>query len=106
MASLARAAEAQGSARAVMPPDQDWKSWRNGELRDTREIIQSATGGGLHDLRSAYACERYQELTGHSAPAAGGEILDRGADLTAREKISAELGHGRIDVVSEYIGGR
>lgn len=104
--ALTRAAEAQGSARAVMPPDQNWKSWRNGELRDARDIVKSETGGGLHDLRAAYACERYADLTGHAAPAAGGQILDRGADLDARTQISSELGHDRIDVVSEYIGGR
>lgn len=106
ISALVNAAAAQGSARAVMPPGQDWKSWRNGELRDTREIVKSETGGGLHDLRAAYACDRYEQLTGHAAPVAGGEIPDRESDRAAREQISAELGHGRIDVVSEYIGGR
>lgn len=106
LSALSRAAEAQGSARAVMAPEQDWKSWRNGELRDAREIVKSETGGGLHDLRAAYTCERYEQLTGNQAPVAGGEIRDRGSDLAAREQISSELGHGRIDVVSEYIGGR
>jgi hypothetical protein len=45
-------------------------------------------------------------LTGWAAPVAGGEIADRDADREAREQIAEELGHGRIDVVSEYIGGR
>ena len=58
-----------------------------------------------HD-RAAYACERYETLTGHPAPVLGGVITDRDQDREARERISAELGHGRIDVVSEYIGGR
>jgi hypothetical protein len=33
-------------------------------------------------------------------------LLDRHLDRVARAKISYELGHGRIDVVSAYIGGR
>jgi hypothetical protein len=104
--TLSRASEAQGSDRSMIPADQTWKSWREGDLRDAREIVQQHTGGGLHDLRAAYACERYESLTGHAAPVAGGEIVDRDLDRAAREQIAAELGHGRIDVVSEYIGGR
>lgn len=104
--ALQRAAAAQGDARAVMPAGDNWRSWREGGLRDTRETVQEVTGGGLHDLRSAYACERYEQLTGHAAPVAGGVIADRQADKEARELIASELGHGRIDVVSSYIGGR
>lgn len=104
--ALSRAAETQGADRSMIPADQSWKEWREGTLRDAREIVQSYTGGGLHDLRSAYACERYEQLTGHAAPVAGGEIADREVDREAREQIAEELGHGRIDVVSEYVGGR
>ena len=106
LGALERAAQAQGEARAVMPSDQNWKSWREGQLRDARELVQAATGGGLHDLRAAYACDRYQALTGHAAPAAGGEILDRNTDQAARLTIAEELGHGRAEVAAEYIGGR
>ena len=104
--ALERAAQAQGDARGVMPAADNWKTWREGGLRDARETVQSVTGGGLHDLRAAYACERYEQLTGHAAPAAGGTITDRDADLAARETISEELGHGRIDVLVNYIGGQ
>ena len=103
---LERAAQAQGDARAVMPASENWQSWREGALRDARELVQEHTGSGLHDLRAAYACERYQVLTGHSAPCAGGEIQDRAADQAARLEISAELGHGRAEVAAEYLGGR
>jgi hypothetical protein len=106
IAALERAASAQGRDSSMIPADQSWREWREGTLRDTREVVQEHTGGGLHDLRSAYACERYQDLTGWAAPVAGGEIEDRDIDREAREVISAELGHGRIDVTSEYLGGR
>jgi len=102
--ALARAAEAQGSDRSMIPSTESWKSWREGELREAREIVQEHTGGGLHDLRASYACERYEALTGSPAPVAGGEIVDREADREAREQIAAELGHGRIDVTNEYLG--
>jgi site-specific recombinase XerD len=104
--ALQRAAEAQGRDHSMIPSDQSWREWREGTLRDAREVVQEHTGGGLHDLRAAYACERYEALTGHAAPVAGGEIADRDADREARLTIAEELGHGRIDVVSEYIGGR
>ena len=104
--ALVRAAEAQGDDRAVMPAAENWQTWREGELRDVRELVQEHTGGGLHDLRASYACERYEGLTGHDAPCAGGQIEDKDADREARELIAAELGHGRADVVSEYVGGR
>ena len=106
LGALARAAEAQGDARAVIPPDQNWQTWREGELRDAREVVQEHTGGGLHDLRAAYACERYEALTGHAAPCTGGEILDRDRDAVARLAVAEELGHGRAEVTSEYVGGR
>ncbi len=60
---------------------------------------------GFHDLRAAYACDRYQQLTGYAAPAVvGARLADRETDVSARKIISAELGHGRIDVVAAYVG--
>lgn len=106
MQALERAAQAQGMARAVMPPTENWKSWREGALRQARELVQAHTGGGLHDLRAAYACERYEMLTGHAAPCAGGQITDRNRDAVARWAVAEELGHARIEIASEYIGGR
>ncbi len=63
--------------------------------------------GKLHDLRAAYACERYQALAGAAAPAVGGpRVASSEADRAARDTIAQELGHGRSDVVATYIGGR
>jgi hypothetical protein len=106
LAVLGRAAAAQGSSRAVMPPGENWQSWREGGLRDARELVQALTGGGLHDLRASYACERYQALTGHAAPCVGGQIEDRERDQAARLAVAEELGHGRAEVAAEYLGGR
>lgn len=64
----------------------------------------------VHGHRHAYAQARYRELTGWSAPAAGGpssrsltpaqKALDREARLT----ISRELGHEREQVTAIYCG--
>jgi len=103
--TLREAAQAQGEARAVMPPEQNWREWREGGLREAREAVAEAAGArGLHDLRATYAAKRYQAICGHPAPCNGGTISDRAADRAAREQIAQELGHGRIDVVSAYIG--
>lgn len=104
--ALRNAATVQGSGRSIIPTGQNWNQFRNGELNDNRSSLQAQGVRGYHELRSAYAADRYEQLTGHAAPANGGSIFDRNLDKVAREQISSELGHGRIDVVSEYIGGR
>lgn len=104
--ALQRASQAQGKARAVMPEGLNWKTWRSGELRETRNVIRELTGGSLHDLRASYACERYEALAQHPAPCTGASIQDRQLDEEARLQIALELGHSRIEVVAEYVGGR
>lgn len=106
LSALHDAAVQQGKRRSLMPVESDWKRWRAGGLRTIRETVQRHTGHGLHDLRAAYACERYQDITGYDAPVVAQRVLDRNADLAARKQISTELGHDRISVVSNYIGGR
>ncbi len=60
---------------------------------------------GFHDLRVAYACERYEALTGTPAPVVAGErVADRESDRAARVIIARELGHGRVEIVAAYCG--
>lgn len=77
-------------------------------VRPAREILNTHNLKGFHELRATYACERYEQITQHPAPVNGGNCyqLDHHLDQEARAQISYELGHGRIDVVSTYIGGR
>lgn len=104
--ALTRAAALQGRERALIPADENWKSFREGQLRDGRELLQAHGIAGYHDLRAAYACDRYQVLTGQPAPVFGAPIADRALDKRVRMQLAHELGHARIDVISEYIGGR
>jgi len=107
IASLSRAAEVQGEGRSLVPNNQTWSQFRNGELRDTRETLQEHGIKGIHDLRAAYASERYQALTGERTPLEGGQA-SKADDLAARKILAVELGHGRerVDVIGAYIGGR
>lgn len=105
IASLERAALVQGEARSLIPQGQTWARFRDGELREIRETLQDQGLTGLHDLRAGYASERYQALTGERPPLEGGQV-SKADDKAAREILAVELGHGRIDVIASYIGGR
>ena len=65
----------------------------------------------MHGLRHAYAQMRYEVLAGWKSPKAGGlarkELTpeQKIKDTFARQTISRELGHERIEVVSVYLGG-
>jgi integrase len=77
-------------------------------IRPARDILHAHKLKGFHELRAAYACERYEQITLHPAPinAVSHDHVDRNFDHGARKQISYELGHGRHDVVSAYIGGQ
>lgn len=106
MEALTVAVEAQGAGRNLIPQEVTWKSWRDGGLRAGREVLKEFGIAGYHDLRASYACGRYTTLTGHLAPCQlGFREANRENDLRAREQISAELGHGRVDVLVSYVGG-
>ena len=109
MEAIERAIEVRPSgSRNLLSPDESYVQARNGWVRRGREAYARGTGDdGYHDARSAYGCQRYKELTGYDAPVVvGRRMVDKTADRAAREIIARELGHGRIDVVSSYIGGR
>lgn len=103
----AREASPKGS-RNLLAPDESYKVFLQTVVRPARDIMHEHGLKGFHELRAAYACERYEQLTGFSAPVNGGRghREDRDIDQRARQQISHELGHNRIDVVSAYIGGR
>lgn len=102
----ALAASPAGSAN-LLAPGETYISFVRGELNAGRDHLKDAGIDKYHDLRATYACDRYQQLTGHAAPAlTGGMNADRASDLEARETLTWELGHGRVDVVAAYIGGR
>lgn len=64
----------------------------------------------MHGLRHRYAQERYEVLTSWKAAAAGGPSVkqmtphQRAVDVEARQQVSRELGHERIQITSVYLG--
>ncbi|MCY4513957.1 MAG: integrase domain-containing protein, partial [Candidatus Tectomicrobia bacterium] len=72
---------------------------------------QTAAAGleKLHGLRHAYAQQRYKDLTGWPAPAAGGRkrgelsAEEKKRDYDARMQISKELGHSREQISVVYL---
>lgn len=71
----------------------------------TRKYLKPAGLGTIRDRRAAYACRRYEQLTGVSAPVVGREQqASKDADKSARTIISSELGHSRIGITNAYIG--
>jgi len=103
---LMRAAKAQGAGHNLIPSNLTWKQWYS----RVHHVWASVRGDyglkKIHDLRAAYACDRYQQLTGSAAPVIAGRLcVDRRTDRAARLTIAQELGHARIDVVATYVGG-
>ena len=104
--AIKQAAEVQNEHHSLVPSEQSWSEFRNSELRDGREILKKNGVAGYHELRAAYAAERYHLLTGHNAPVNGGKISDKEIDFFSRLQVSGELGHGRAEVLNSYVGGR
>ncbi|MCY3810318.1 MAG: integrase domain-containing protein [Gammaproteobacteria bacterium] len=91
---------------ALIPGGRDYLAQRKVYEKQT----QAAGLVRMHGLRHRYAQSRYENLTGWKAPAAGGprrrslSPARRRADNAARLAVSRELGHGRPDAASVYLG--
>jgi integrase len=97
-----------GGSRNLIAPHESYLNVLQEIIRPARDILHAHHLKGFHELRAAYACERYEQITQHRAPINGSQCcqIDRRLDREARRQISNELGHDRIDVVAAYIGGR
>ena len=95
-------------SRNLLAPSESYLDFQQRVVRPARDILHTHNLKGFHELRAAYACERYEQITHYPAPINGGHCyrLDPRLDQDARVQISYELGHNRIVVVSAYIGGR
>lgn len=93
-------------AGSLIPARMSYKDQLN------RFKAQTAKAGitHVHGLRHGYAQNRYQQLTGWKAPAAGGPTTkqltaeQKAIDREARRAISRELGHEREGVTAVYLG--
>ena len=80
------------------------------QLRRYEDHTSKAGLHKMHGLRHAFAQQRYYELTGRHAPAAGGKVSkelskeEMKLDREARLIISMELGHEREQITAIYLG--
>lgn len=95
-------------SRNLIAPHESYLHFMQEIISPARDILHAQNLKGFHELRAAYACEHYEQITQYRAPINGGQCcqVDRNLDREARRQISFELGHGRIDVAAAYIGGR
>ena len=105
VAALARGTALQGDGSCLIPATMTFREWRDHAYGVWSRARSGSRLTGFHDLRVAYACDRYEALTGTPAPVVAGQrIVDRETDRSARLIIALELGHGRIGVVASYVG--
>jgi hypothetical protein len=109
LATLREAANVrkQLGGQNLLRPDETFDDLVNdGEVHRARKILHEFGIKGYHELRAAWACERFKEISGATAP-----VLQEGAPLghdddQFRLALARELGHDRVDVVAAYIGAR
>ena len=101
-----KAAHHLAGTGSLIPADKTFIQQRH----DYDGQCKAAGLSNMHGLRHQYAQSRYEALTGWKAPTAGGSskyLLDatqRAIDQRARQQISRELGHGRVQVTAIYLG--
>ncbi len=95
------------SRRALIPHN---KKYVEQETIYRNQVARAGIGKG-HGLRHAYAQKRYQDLTGWPCPAKGGFLKSElnaeqlKIDTMARTLITQELGHERLDILTQtYLG--
>ena len=104
LATLQSAAQFCQDRECLVPPDKKWVSFDSRRLgcKAVRRILKEHGIAGFHEMRAAWACERWEHITGHRAPILGGEKISVPAEKLMG--LANELGHGRTDVFSSYIG--
>lgn len=67
-------------------------------------ITKRVRGVTAHGLRHQYGNDRYEQFAGAPSPVRGGPSLDRAVDRSARLRVAEELGHGRENITTAYMG--
>lgn len=90
---LAQNASPAGSHN-LLARDESYATFLQQTVRPARETLHKQGLKGFHELRAAYACERYELLTGHAAPVKSGHDhrLDHDLDQQARKQSAMSLG--------------
>jgi len=103
--TLKQAKALQGKDKNLVPCNKTYVQWRDHAYYQWRIATKDTEIKGFHDMRAAFACESYQEITGHKAPVITGQRqAPKLIDIQARLILSQMLGHSRLDVIASYIG--
>jgi len=96
------------SSRNLLASDEEYKDFLRGPIQKARRKLLGKSIKGFHELRAAYACRRYEQLTGYPAPVVMKRVFlsekEKIEDHDARNIISLELGHNRIEITNSYLG--
>lgn len=88
-AALFLASKAAGSESKLIPGSLSLAQWLPKVSREWSEAAAPQNLGTLRDLRAAYACDRYKQLTRADAPAVvGSRIANKATDRAARTTLS------------------
>lgn len=98
-------ADLQGNRKNLIPEHLERIQFIRQFYRQWCRVRDDFDLGRFHDLRAAFACDRFEELTGFKAPVFKMGRPPRNIERLARRIISPEIGHYREDVCSSYIGG-
>jgi hypothetical protein len=92
----------------LLKPDETFDNLVNdGEVHRARKVLHEFGIKGYHELRAAWACERYEEISGLTAPVLQADTSPgQKNDDPFRLTLARELGHDRTNVVAAYIGAR
>lgn len=94
-------------SRNLLAPRESYLDFIQGTVRAALAILHTHELKGFHDLRAAYASERYEQTTQHPPPISVARCYQRNRHLAqeAREQISYELGHRRMACHRLTLGG-
>ena len=103
---LQEASKLQGRNKNLIPERHNYVQWRDHAYSQWRLATHNTDIRGFHGLRAAYACERYEQITGCPAPVLtdNKRTAERSLDQKARIIIALALGHGRPQILAAYIG--
>lgn len=93
------AAQAQGKRKQLMDDGKSVNDWREIDLRAATTIM-----GGFHEMRAAFACERFHAIAGYQAPCAGGIAPDKTEDINHRKLLAKEMGLREYESLINHIG--
>jgi hypothetical protein len=89
-------------------------AWKERSLKEARRrlyyvlecigLTKKQSGVTFHGLRTQWAIEQFERLTGTAAPVRGGGAIDYRQFADTRRTISRAMGHNRIAVTSAYYG--